>query len=76
MIFFFFAYFVFTKLYVSFFYKMTINNFVLFIINVKLRWCKWFFSPEKMTENLSVIINTCIIFIYFYRTVVEQSIVL
>lgn len=31
---FFFAYFVFTKLYVSFFYKMTINNFVLFIINV------------------------------------------
>lgn len=38
--FFFFAYFVFTKLYVSFFYKMTINNFVLFIINVKLLWCE------------------------------------
>lgn len=25
------------------------------------------FFTRKMTENLSVIINTCIIFIYFYR---------
>lgn len=60
--FFFFAYFVFTKLYVSFFYKMTINNFVLFIINVKLLWCECI-HQKKMTANLSVIINTCIIFI-------------